>query len=110
MEKAQVTGCQFVEARKDPTEMLDFVDEAFDQMPFSIQPAVVVTGLFGTLMRRNDRNRPLFDNPIDQGLSGVAPIGNDVLSAQSRQQGLGLGTFMRLSCRQSQTQRMAQTV
>ena len=61
MEKAQVTRRQFVEARKDPTEMLDLVDETFDQMTLTVQPAVVVAGLFGTLVRRNDRDCSLLD-------------------------------------------------
>lgn len=110
MEKAQVTGRQFVEARKDPTEMLDLVDETFDQMALTIQPSVVVTGLLGTLVRRNDGNRPLFNNPIDQRLSGVATIGNHVLSWQVCQQSVRLGTFMHLSRRQPYTQRITQAV
>ena len=90
--------------------MLDLVDEAFDQMPFSIQPPVIVAPLFGALVGRDDRHRSLFDNPIDQRLSGIAAIGDDVLSVQSLQQRLGLSAFVRLSRRQAQAQRIAQTV
>ena len=110
MEKAQVARRQFVEARKDPTEMLDLVDETFNQMTLSVQPAVVVTRLLGTLVRRNDHSCPLLDNPIDQRLSGVAPIGDDVVSAQTLQERLGLGTFVHLSRRQPHTQRIAQPI
>ncbi len=110
MEKPQVTRRQFVEARKDPTEMLDLVDETFNQMALTVQPAVVVAGLFGALVRRNDRNRPLLDNPIDQRLSGIATIRNHVLSRQAFQQGLRLSAFVRLSCRQPDPQRIPQTV
>ena len=110
MEKAQVTRRQFVEARKDTAEMLDLVDETFDQMTLPVPPAVIVAGLLGTLVRWNDRYCPLLDNPIDQRLSGVAAICNNVLSAQTFQQCLSLGTFVRLSRRQAHTQGIAQPV
>jgi hypothetical protein len=90
--------------------MLDFVDETFDQMTLTVPPLVVFTGLLGTLVRRNDRSCSLLDNPIDQRLSGIAPICNDVLSTQTLQQRLGLGTFMGLSRRQPHAQRITQTV
>jgi hypothetical protein len=35
--------------------MLDFVDEAFDQMALSIQPLIIRPQDFRALMRRNDR-------------------------------------------------------
>jgi hypothetical protein len=97
MEKAQVTRRQFVETREDTAEMLDLVDKAFDQVPLTIQPAVVIALLFGALVRRNDGNRPVLDDPIDQRLPSIAAIRNHILPLQTFQQRLRLGAFMRLS-------------
>jgi len=110
MEKTQVTGRQFVKARKDPTKMLNLVDETFDQMALTVQPSVVVAGQLGALVRRNDDNRPALNNPIDQGLSGIAAIRNHVLSQQSFQQGVRLRTFVRLPGGQPYPQWIAQPV
>jgi len=38
MQKTSIAVSQFIETRENPTKMLDLVDEAFDQMTFSIQP------------------------------------------------------------------------
>src|SRR4051794_4947088 len=110
MEKAQVTGGEFVEARENPPEMLDLIDKTFDQMALPVQPAVIVTGLLGTLVRWNDRNCPLLDDPIDQRLPGIAAIRNDVLSRQAFQQGVRLRAFVRLSCGQPYPQGIAQAI
>jgi len=42
---------KFVETRDHPTEMLDLVDESFDQMALSILPVIVVSFGFRTLVR-----------------------------------------------------------
>lgn len=43
MEEGQIAFCQLVKARENPTEMLDFVEETLNQMPFFVEVAIILT-------------------------------------------------------------------
>lgn len=55
MDKAQVRAIQLVETREDAAKLFEFVETAFDQVPFAIAPSIVGTPDFGPLMRWDDR-------------------------------------------------------
>ncbi len=88
--------------------MLDFADEIFHQMPFSIQPGVVFTRFFGSWVRWNDRFAPLLNDKINKALGSIAPICNQALKVVAIDQGLGDG--MALSSGQTKAQRVAQAI
>ena len=110
MEKSQIPRRQLIKARKNAPELLDLVDKTLDQMPFAVQPRVVLTADFRALVRRDHRLPTLLDDPIDERLPGITAIGNDVLTHQPLQQRLGLDTVVTLACGQRQPQRIAQPV
>lgn len=90
--------------------MLDFVEKAFHQMTFSIQPSVVSTRLPSALMRWNNRYRPLREHKVNEGLSRIASVSNDLLTRQTVQQGIGLFEVVALSTCQAQPQWIAQAI
>jgi hypothetical protein len=55
VQKAKIRAIQFLKTRKDTPKMLDFVDKTFHQMAFSIEPFIIRSQDFGTLMRRDNR-------------------------------------------------------
>ena len=75
--KAQVITSQFIKARKDAAEMLEFVDIAFDQMTFAVDMLVVVALDFAIGARRNDRRGSLRRNEINKSIRIVPFISND---------------------------------
>lgn len=94
MEKSQVTTGQLIKTRKDTTKMLDFVDKAFHQMAFTVQPGVILTLSFGALMRRNNRLRLVFNDKSNERFSSVTTVSNDKLTGQAVYQSLSLGNVM----------------
>jgi hypothetical protein len=101
---------EVVKTREHTTEMLDCVDETFDQVSFSIQPAVIRALGLRPLMRGNDRFRAALSNMFNQGLRGVASVSNHRVGVQSCQQGRRLGNVVGLSAGQGQPQRIAQRI
>jgi hypothetical protein len=41
VQKAHITSVKLFKARKDPPELLDFVDETFDQMPLFVAMGII---------------------------------------------------------------------
>ena len=58
--ETQVVLCQLIKAREDSSIVLDFIDEAFNQVPLTIQVFVILTLVFAILARRNHGLRPGF--------------------------------------------------
>lgn len=80
--------------------MFDFVDEAFDQMPFLIEMGIVRSLLNPTFTRRNDRNCFMVDNKGENIIGIVAAVGNHVVADTARQQSFGLRDIMSLTTSQ----------
>lgn len=110
MQKAEIRTVQFLKPRKNTAKMLDFVDKAFDQMAFPIQPGVVFAQQLGTLVRRNDGLNTPCQQVVNESLRCIASIGNQPLKAKPFQQCLRLRTIVALSSRQTQPQRVAQSI
>ncbi len=90
--------------------MLDFVDETFHQMTFTIEPFVIVPQDFGTLMGCDDCLDTVRKQIVDKILGSIATISNQALKIETVQQGLGLGTVVALTGGQTQAQRIAQSI
>ena len=101
---------KLVKARKDPTVVLQLVDEALHQMPLAIPMAVILSLLFRSRMRWDHRFCSALNHPFNQLLPSIAPISDHPLEAQSCQQGWRVRTVVALTCCQEQAQRIAQPV
>ena len=110
MQETQVTAGEFVKTREDAPKMFELVDQTFNQMPFPIQPCVVLPRQFGALMRRNNWQNIAFNQPVDEVLSGISAIRDGMLAVKISQQCLSLGAVVRLPSRQQQSQRITQPI
>src|SRR5258708_32913736 len=90
--------------------MLDFVDITFHQMPFRIQPLVIVPQAFGSLMGWDDGLDTVRQQIVDKILGSIATISNQALKIEPVQQSLSLGTVVALTGGQTQAQRIAQAI
>ena len=88
--------------------MLDFVDEAFHEMTFSIQSIIVFTHLLGSWMGWNNRLCALFNHKINTALGSITTIRDGVLKVVSFNQVLSLCDVMALSATEPKTQGTAQ--
>ena len=90
--------------------MLDFVDEALDQVTFAVQPPVVFAQHVRPLVRRDDCLDASLQEVFDEVGSRVASVGNQSFKIEAFQQVLCLGKVVSLSCGQSKAQRTTQTI
>jgi hypothetical protein len=92
------------------TKMLDFVDKTLDQMPFTIQPSVIITLGFGALMGWDHGLCLMVNNKGDEFLRGVATVSNDMLRSQVIDQRLRLRNVMAFTTCQMKPQRITQGI
>ncbi len=104
VDKAEKGAVQFLETRKDAAKVLEFIEAAFDQMPFALDPRIVLAFDLGALMRWNDRLTAALVQVGDERRSGVAAIRQDFLEGQSGEQCLGLYTVVALARCQNHAQ------
>ncbi len=90
--------------------MLDFVEEALDQVTFAVQPFVVLAQHVCPLVRRDHRFNASLHEVIDEVGSRVTSVGNHSFKIEAFQQALSLGDVVSLSCGQRKSQWTAQTV
>lgn len=110
MQKAKIRPIKFLETRKDTPRVLDFVDKALDQMPFSVEPFIILAQEFGTLMRRDNGFNAALQQIVDKILGGIAAICDETLKIKAFQQLLGLGDVMLLPGSQDRVQGIAQPI
>ena len=90
--------------------MLDFVDETFHQMPLAIEPSIIFSLLFGSLMWWNHDFYASFKQAVHKVLRRIAPIRDNSLKRKAFHQALGLAYVVSLSRTQAETQGITQTV
>ena len=90
--------------------MLNFVDEALDQVTFAVPPAVVFAHHIRSLVRRDHGFNASVQEVVDEVVSRVASVGNQSFKIEAFQQVLCLGNVVSLSCGQRKSQRTAQTI
>ncbi len=74
VDKAEKGAVQLVETREDAAKVLEFIKAAFDQVPFAVDPGVILAFDLGALMRWNDRLAAALVQVGDEWRSGVAAI------------------------------------
>ena len=90
--------------------MLDFIDEALDQVTFAVQPSVVLAQYIRPLVRWDHRLNASLQEVIKEVGSRVASVGNQAFKIETFQQVLSLGDVVALSGCQSKSQRTTKTV
>jgi hypothetical protein len=71
--------------------MFDFADKTLDQVPFTIQPLVLLTQDFGTLMWKNNGSNASIQQVFDEMSYRIAVIGDQMAEIKAFQQILRLG-------------------
>ena len=110
MQEAEIISGQFIKSRKDPPKMLDFVDKTLHQMSLTIEPAIILSAFFGSLMRWNYGLNAVFDHPFNKILGRIPSVCNQVIKSEAFHQSQSLGDVMPMSSCQTQTQRVSQPV
>lgn len=77
MQKAKKTRRQFVKAGKKATILLDFVDEALDQMALFVKMLVIVALLLAVSSRWDNGLHPLIEQEVKQFIKAVRFVGNE---------------------------------
>ena len=90
--------------------MLDFVDEALNQMALFVQMTVMLTLLVTARRRGNDRLSTTLNNDMKEVEGIVSSVGDDVVGTEVLDEGLCLGDVVALATCQSETQRIAQAI
>jgi hypothetical protein len=89
--------------------MLDFVDEAFDEMAFLVAMPVVGDRLFSR-PQGGDNGAGAESEVRSEFVGVISLIGNDVAGHEAVDQGLGLRAVMDLAGRRDQSQRVAESI
>ena len=90
--------------------MLDFIDEALDQVTFAVQPSVVFAQYIRPLVRWDHRLNASLQEVVKKVGSRVASVGNQAFKIETFQQVLSLSNVVSLSSGQSKSQWTAKTV
>ena len=90
--------------------MLDLVDEAFNQVPFTIQVLIIFSLLKAILFWRNHSLDAFGCERFDQCVRVVALISNQCLRLKAFNQGSRLRAVVMLACGQDEAQRIAKCI
>ncbi len=104
MDKPGKASGKFVEAGKHPTKLLEFVEKAFDEMAFAVEPGVIVALNFGTLVWRDNRRCMVLEDKVNKGLCRISSIGDDVQGFEAGDERFCLSNIMTLPCCEAQAQ------
>ena len=110
MEESEVSVRQLVEPREDTTEVLDFANEAFDQMMLPVEIFVVEVGRPPVGARRYYRNCTALDDRLDELVGVVSSVCEHVLTIESVYEFLSLSNIVLLPSGQPESQRVAKSV
>ena len=110
-EKTEIPVGQFLKSRKDPAEILDFVDETFNEMPFFVKMHIILAQFLAFGSRRNNRfGFVLFNDKPDKIIGIIRFIGNQPLKIKVDNQGFTLSDVVPLTTGQNKAQRITQTI
>ena len=110
-EKTEIPVGKFLKSRKDPAEMLDFVDETFNQMSFFVKMHIILAQFLAFGSRRNNRfGFVLFNDKPDKIIGIIRFVGNQPLKIKVDDQCFTLSDVVSLTTGQNKAQRIAQTI
>jgi hypothetical protein len=96
-QKAQVATGQFIKPREDMTIVFDFVNEAFCQVPLSVQMGIILSPLLAMPAGWDYRHRTSLQDCLKKGVGVKAPVGDDMITGVPSNQPLSLGNIVALA-------------
>ena len=97
MQESDVTTCEFVIASGNASTPLEFVDETFDDVAFSVADAVIVPWLPAVAAGGDDHLYLLGCEQLSQRVGIVAFVGNNGIIIDRGEQRFSLGHIMALT-------------
>lgn len=110
MNEGQEVDCFAVVACGDASEVLEFIEAAFDPVSQSVDIAVVVVRLLSQGMWRNDRDCTDGSDGLAQSFGVIGPVAENMAGALAVQQFSGFCDVVRLAWRKRKTQWPSQTI
>ena len=95
-QKAQVATGQFIKPREDMAIVFDFVNEAFCQLPLSVQMDIIPSPLLTMPAGWDYRHGTSLQDCLKKGVGVKAPVGDDLIIGVSSNQFLSLGNIVAL--------------
>ena len=102
MQESHETSCEFFIASENASIPLDFVDETFDDVAFSVADSVIVPWLLAIAAGRDDHLYLLSCEQLSQGVRIVAFIGNNGVKMERGEQRFSLGHIMAFTTSQDE--------
>jgi hypothetical protein len=96
-QKAQVATGQFVKPREDMAIVFDFVNEAFCQVPLSVQMDIILSPLLTMPAGWDYRQGTSLQDCLKKGVGVKAPVGDDMITGVSSNQFLSLSDIVALA-------------
>lgn len=110
MEETKVSVRQFVEPGEDTAEVLDFANEAFDQMTLPVDILVVEVGRLPVRARRYHWHCTAPDYRLDELVGVVGSVCEHILAVESVYEFLSPSNIVLLPSGQPESQRVAKSV
>ena len=110
MQESDVTTCEFVIASGNASTPLEFVDETFDDVAFSVADAVIVPWLPAVAAGGDDHLYLLGCEQLSQRVGIVAFVGNNGIIIDRGEQRFSLGHIMALTPGQDELEGKAQGI
>ena len=90
--------------------VFDFVNEAFCQVPLSVQIDIILSPFLTMPARGDYRHRTSLQDCLKKGVGVKAPVGDDMITGVSSNQFLSLGNIVALASGEPKAQGVAQSV
>ncbi len=110
MQESDETTCEFFIASGNASTPLEFVDETFDDVAFSVADAVIVPWLPAIAAGRDDHLYMLGCEQLSQRVRIVAFVGNNGVIIERGEQRFSLGHIMALTPGQDELEGKAQGI
>ena len=110
MQKTEISCVQFLIAGKDAPKMLDFVDEALDEMPLFVEVSIIRNCARPIGVGRDHRRDVALCQVGAKPVRVESFVAKEVLGRQTGDQRLGLGGLVHLAGGVEQTQHIAEGI
>lgn len=110
VEEARAVSGEFVVSGGDAPEVLDLVEEAFDEIAVFVEGGIEASPLGCCGSARNDGFCSAGGNGIHRALAGIALVGQNMVCPQSIKQTLDLGDVVAFATGQDETDRVTQGI
>lgn len=109
-DEAHEVGEELVVARCNPPELLEFVEEAFDEIALFVEVGIIRTLNLPIALGRNDNLAASFSDFLVQMIGVIALVGDGGIGVQSIDEFMRMGDVVFLSRAADQPDRIAERV